>query len=114
MNLNFQNSFFLRIDSRESPRFALRIARPSELEEISRRTDSANLLHVTDQDCSKEAGVLFQYFWGIFLGFQNFGLGAMFFGIFRGNSGSGHTGALYKAGAFSSQGEDIEWRTTTF
>ena len=42
-------------------------------------------------------------FSGVFSGyFQNFGLGGDFFGIFRGNSGSGHLGALQQVGAFSS------------
>ena len=38
--------------------------------------------------------VFFRYFWGIFLGFQNFGPG----GIFRGNSGAGHSGLCSRSG----------------
>ena len=37
---------------------------------------------------------IFGAFWGQMLGVQNFGRGGYFFGIFRGNSGSGHFGAL--------------------
>ena len=33
---------------------------------------------------------IFGAFWGYILGVQNVGLGGIFFGIFRGNSGSGH------------------------
>ena len=43
---------------------------------------------------------IFSVFSGCFLGVPEFRPGGYFFGIFRGNSGSGHLGALYQVGAF--------------
>ena len=54
----------------------------------------------TPQKIPKMAG----YFGGKFWGSGISGLGAFLFGIFRGNSGSGHLGALWQVGAFSTVG----------
>ena len=58
-------------------------------------------------------GVFFRYFRGIlgvFLGVSEFPAGGYFFGIFRGNSGSGHSGLCSRSGRsqnFVQQQDDV-------